>query len=64
MNSNLPSVVKKLLSLPTPLARDIADFRFAHRISTEAAAMRRLLAAGLKASEEAPAQRTKQNGES
>lgn len=60
MNSILQPMVKKLLSLPRPLACEIGDFRFAHRIPTEAEAMRRLLQAGLKATAETPSRETKQ----
>jgi hypothetical protein len=42
------TTVKKLLTLPEPLAREIVEFWFQNRISSESEAMRRLLAAGLE----------------
>jgi hypothetical protein len=57
MLSNLQTV-KKLLSLPRPLALEIVDFRFQNRISSESEAMRRLLAEGLKAAAQSPVRRS------
>lgn len=47
-----PMSVKKILALPQSLARDISDYRFAHRIGTETAAIRALIEAGLKAAQQ------------
>lgn len=40
---------RKLVSLPRELARRVEDYRFAHRIKSEAGAIRILLEAGLNA---------------
>lgn len=44
-----PNVVRKTIALQSDLWDEIAEFRHAHRIGTEAEAFRRLLLAGLKA---------------
>ena len=40
---------RKIVSLPAALAQAIEDYRFAHRLKTEAEAIRRLIEAGLQA---------------
>jgi hypothetical protein len=42
-------VTRKTVALPESMWREIADFRFAERIGSEAEAVRRLLVAALKA---------------
>jgi hypothetical protein len=37
-----------MVSLPAELAQAIEDYRFAHRLKTEAEAIRRLIEAGLR----------------
>jgi hypothetical protein len=46
---NAETTVRKLVSLPRDLVREIADYRFANRLNTEAEAIRRLIEAGLEA---------------
>lgn len=43
--------VRKLISLSPEMVRAIEDFRFAHRLKTEAEAIRRLIELGLDAAE-------------
>ncbi len=50
MAVNPERMTRKLVSLPHELLRAIDDFRFENRIRTEAEAIRRLIALGLKAS--------------
>ncbi len=40
---------RKIVSLPSDLAKAVEDFRFANRIVTESEAMRRLIELGLEA---------------
>jgi hypothetical protein len=47
MAVNPDHMTRKLVSLPNELLRAIEDFRFQHRIKTEAEAIRRLIEAGL-----------------
>src|ERR1051325_4447016 len=48
MAVNPDRMTRKLVSIPNELLRSIEDFRFQHRIKTEAEAIRRLIEAGLK----------------
>lgn len=45
----LDDATRKMVSLPADLAKAIEDYRFNSRLKTEAEAIRRLIAAGLKA---------------
>jgi hypothetical protein len=45
---------RKLVSLPPGLAKAIEDFRFENRISSESEAIRRLIEAGLNATDKLP----------
>jgi metal-responsive CopG/Arc/MetJ family transcriptional regulator len=49
MTVNPDTTVRKLVSLPRDLVRDVEDFRFSHRIKTESEAIRALIRAGLDA---------------
>jgi metal-responsive CopG/Arc/MetJ family transcriptional regulator len=49
MTVNPDTTVRKLVSLPRNLVRDVEDFRFSHRIKTESEAIRALIRAGLDA---------------
>ncbi|HZT90263.1 MAG TPA: hypothetical protein VFA12_20150 [Stellaceae bacterium] len=53
--------VKKLVALTTEQAKAIEDFRFAHRIPTEAEAIRQLIERGLSR-DEIPVHRPKPRG--
>jgi hypothetical protein len=44
---------RKIFSLPAELAEQVEDYRFAHRLKTEAEAIRRLVKLGLEASQAA-----------
>jgi hypothetical protein len=46
---NPETTVRKLVSLPRPMARAVEDFRFEQRINTESEAIRRLIDLGLAA---------------
>lgn len=46
---NNDTTTRKLISLPRAMVREIEDFRFENRIKTEAEAIRKLIALGLKA---------------
>ena len=46
-------MTRKLVSLPNEMIVAISDFRFQERIGSEAEAIRRLIEAGLKATNEA-----------
>ena len=49
MAKDKPMTARKIVSLPEDLARQIEDFRFDNRISSEAEAIRRLIELGLSA---------------
>lgn len=49
MAINPETTIRKLVSLPRDLVREIEDFRFAERIGTESEAIRRLIRVGLDA---------------
>jgi metal-responsive CopG/Arc/MetJ family transcriptional regulator len=49
MAVNPETTVRKLVSLPREMLREIEDYRFAKRIKTESETMRLLLRAGLDA---------------
>jgi hypothetical protein len=49
MAVNPSTTVRKLVSMPHDLIQQIADYRFEHRIKTEAEAIRRLIELGLQA---------------
>lgn len=49
MAINPETTVRKIMSLPHPLAARVEEFRFANRIKTEAEAFRRLIELGLEA---------------
>lgn len=49
MPVNPETTVRKLVSLPKELAKNVDDFRFAGRIKTESEAIRRLIELGLEA---------------
>jgi len=49
MPINPDKSVQKLVAMPREMADAIADFRFEHRLRSEAEAIRRLIRAGLKA---------------
>ena len=48
MAVNPETTVRKLVSLPHSMVREIEDYRFRERVKTEAEAIRRLLELGLK----------------
>ncbi|MFD1627674.1 hypothetical protein [Azospirillum griseum] len=54
MAVNPETTVRKLVSLPKPLAAAILDFRFEQRIGTESEAIRRLIELGLEAAKQQP----------
>lgn len=49
MAVNTETTVRKLVSLPRELLREVEDYRFAERIGTESEAIRRLIRLGLDA---------------
>ncbi|BCZ76164.1 hypothetical protein [Komagataeibacter phage phiKX2] len=49
MAINREKTTQKLVSMPKEMAQAIADYRFANRLPSEAEAIRRLIAKGLKA---------------
>lgn len=49
MTVNPATTVRKLVSLPRDLVREVEDFRFSHRINTESEAIRTLIRSGLDA---------------
>jgi hypothetical protein len=53
-------VVRKTVSLPTSVWRQIEDFQFSHRIKRDAEAVRRLIALGLREAAEAAPRETAQ----
>ncbi len=44
-------VIRKSVSLPTSLWKQIEDYQFAHRVKRDAEAIRRLIELGLKATQ-------------
>lgn len=52
MSENAAPVVRKTVSLPANVWRQIEDFQFGHRIKRDAEAVRRLIELGLKAAAE------------
>jgi hypothetical protein len=50
----LGDATRKMVSLPAQLAQAIEDYRFNHRVKTEAEAIRRLIEAGLTAEDKIP----------
>jgi metal-responsive CopG/Arc/MetJ family transcriptional regulator len=51
MSVNPETTTRKLVSLPKAMVQEIKNFRFDHRIDTESEAIRRLIEAGLRASD-------------
>ena len=55
----MPNSADRMIRLPIPMMEAISEFRFDARLRTEADAIRRLLAAGLRAEREAMAAKQK-----
>ncbi|WP_158295629.1 hypothetical protein [Crenalkalicoccus roseus] len=56
MSESADPVVRKTVSLPTSVWRQIEDYQFENRIKRDAEAIRRLIELGLKAAKDQPKQ--------
>lgn len=54
MAVNPETTVRKLVSLPKEVAKEIEDYRFENRIKTESEAIRQLIKIGLEAFKKTP----------
>jgi hypothetical protein len=62
MSENPDPVIRKTVSLPASLWRQIEDFQFENRIKRDAQGVRRLLELGLKAAKADQAEQAKPQG--